>query len=1000
MPSLFDDRADIRRLQEGASAFQQNNPHFNQLLDVASGLMFNTGAGGLHPADRRGLAMVMATLQNSAPGMGTPVADFVAMNRSLVTGALPVTTVGTDGSRSVSNSYGTGNVSVAATAGIMRTFEESMRTKAGAVDIGQTMGLSHNLRSNLLSHLVEQRGVKQGDIVAYDLGKANNAAELGDRIAQMRKDNVEDSSLRSLEKVQEAMKFLQDKLDTEDLKSKDDASLFKNLEGNFDESVIRQTIAQIKGKNTNFQTQTKQLNQELKEAYKNVAENVKELSNLFQTEDLDQLKNYAKGAGIGNFLDKNKAHEVRAQMRDIAVTAAVSGRSAQEVAAERIQIATGMSAMYGGRAVTGDIIDVVQQAGIAGAKSKDEGVFTREAAQAAAARSVANMQNVYSGAIVTTGLFKEQEKIGGVTEEMRAEYMAMDAAHREAVASGDSQRAQLISMQMESWSRKHFGDEAVDSPEFRAFANANYSGEFQRRHAEVVKKANVRTHINNVAEEYGLDEAGKANMERIGTSLIDLFGNNQSERDKFFKMVNANTPEKTAEAVAMLKTSGMSDEEASKFVQNIQSVGGSTVSAIWNPLLTNSRFMQQMGPGAVGKQDRNVALVSNLLSGEQINATSMDAINGFISGMLGENGITVESAADATIANALHAAQVGGKDKSKAEQDAIFQRELGAKGIEAFSIGKADDKTGKFTLEDPAQRKRIMELLHVSDEELTKLLNDPEEYVKRLEGAGINISSRNKDVNGGLLGYTRASASKVRDKVASGINQDEVRSMRQVFGDEAVSVQLNDKGEYEAKVTLANGETVGVSEAAAALGKSDDLKTLNDLAAAGNKEAATVLSDKLKGTITGLNDDQRKNLANSGNAVVALADKPGQVSAAMFQRAVKSTYGTENVEIFNNKNLDAWVDEGLARRELQDDGTYKYMLTRSINEFGLTEGNEITEDDISELSENKDAMGRVKAVSESMGKLLAGEAEKPVNRDQMQKVIEMLEKIDKTVRDK
>ena len=207
MYSLFNDRAAIHRLQEGASAFQQNNPHFNQLLDVASGLLYNTGANGLNPADRRGLATVMATLQNSVPGMGTPVADFVAMNRALIAGSMPVTTVGVDGARSSSNSYGTGNVSVAATASIMRTFEESMRTRSGAVDVGQTMGLSHNLRTSLLTHLVQERGINKGDIVSYDLGKANTASALEARIQQMRKDNVEDSSLRNLEKVQQAMKF-------------------------------------------------------------------------------------------------------------------------------------------------------------------------------------------------------------------------------------------------------------------------------------------------------------------------------------------------------------------------------------------------------------------------------------------------------------------------------------------------------------------------------------------------------------------------------------------------------------------------------------------------------------------------------------------------------------------------------------------------------------------------------------------------------------------------
>ena len=998
MYSLFNDRAAIHRLQEGASAFQQNNPHFNQLLDVASGLLYNTGANGLNPADRRGLAKVMATLQNSVPGMGTPVADFVAMNRALIAGAMPVTTIGIDGSRSSSNSYGTGNVSVAATASIMRTFEESMRTKSGAVDVGQTMGLSHNLRTSLLTHLVQERGINKGDILSYDLSKANTAAALQERIQQMRKDNVEDSSLRNLEKVQQAMTFLQKKMGSNNLSSEKEADLFKNLEGHFDESVIRQTVAQIKGKNTNFQTQTKQLNQELKEAYKDVADNVKELSNLFQTEDLDQLRNYAKGAGIGNFLDKSKAHEVRAQMRDIAVTAAITGRSAQEVAAERVQIATGMSAMYGGRVVSGDLINVVQNAGIAGAQAKGEGVFTREAAQAAATRSIANMQNVYSGAIITTSIFNQQDKVGGITDEMRAEFTSMNEAHKAAIAAGDNEKAQLISMQMESWSRKHFGDEAVDSPEARAFANANYSGEYQARHAEVVRRANVRTHVNNMSEEYNLDEAGKTQMESIGNKLIDMFGNNQTARDKFFNLVDSGSMEKTAEAIEMLSKSGMSSEEAYSFVQSIQSQARGTVSAMWNPLLTNSRFMQQMGPGQFGKAERNVALMTELMSGDKINTSEASAITGLISGMLAEGGITIEGAADTAIASALQRAG-GGRDK--AEQNKLFQEELASRGITALNIGKAQQDangkyTGAFILDNPEQRKAVMNLLKINnEEELDKLLADPEAYVKKLEGAGINISSRNQDsINGGLIGYTRASATQLQARMTANMNQDAVRSMQQVLGKDAVYIEQNERGEYETRVRLPNsknGETVSLNEAVTKLASDpSQTKALSDLAAAGNEDAAKALSDMFKNTISA---DARKNLKDSNNAVAKLSDYQGNVTADMFQKAVEQTYGTANVEVFKNTDLNAWIAEGLVERDYDEKGKTIYRMTRDISELGLEKDKEITEDTIKGLQDKTDAMGHVDEVSKRMSGLLIDHNKQPVNQAQMKDVITLLERI-------
>lgn len=1001
MASLFNDRASLFRLQEGASAFQQDNPHFNQLLDVASGLMFNTGAGGLHPSDRRGLAMVMATLQNSAPGMmGTPVADFVAMNRALISGAMPVMTVGINGDRSSSNSYGTGNVSVAATASIMRTFEESMRTRSGAVDIGQTMGLSHNLRTDLLTHLVQERGIKKGDIVAYDLSKATTAASLGDRIKAMRAENVEDSSIRNLEKIQKAMQYLQTNLGTDDLASKGEATLAAKLEGQFDDSVIRQTIAQIKGKNTNFQTQTKQLNKELKEAYKDVAENVKELSNLFQTDDLSQLRTYAKGAGIGNFLDKNKAHEVRAQMRDIAVTAAITGRSAQEVAAERVQIATGMSAMYGGRVVSGDLISTVQQAGIAGSQSKDSGIFTREAAQAAATRSIANMQNVYSGAIIATSVFKQQEKLGGITDEMRAEFTALDAAQREAAMAGETEKAQIISMQMEDWTRRRFGDDVVDSPEARAFANANYSGEFQSRHAQAIRIENVRRHVERSSGAYNLDEAGKIRMNSIGNTLIDTFGNNQAAREKFLGLADANTSDKTAEAIDMLKNSGMSAEEAAQFVKGVQAEGKGVVSSMWNPFLSSARFVQQYG-GKFGKGDRNIALVTELLSSETLNTTNMSAADGLIAGMLAEGGFTNEGVADAAIAEALHVATVGqGKSLDKAGQYELYNQVLQRRGITTLHLGQAEqDANGKFTgafkLEDPAHREAMRKALGVSDDELTALLADPEAYIKKLEGAGINISSRNRDsIDGGkgLIGYTRISADQLRDKMAANVDQDAVKSMQQVFGSENVTMRQDASGEYQAMVNLpGTNEAVSVKDAVATLsGKASNAKLLADLSAAGNEDATKALSKVFKDSIK---KEDRQSLANSGNKVAALALKEGDISAAQFQNAVRQTYGTENVEIFKNKNLDDWVREGLASRDFDSEGKATYKLTQTIGELGLNENDTLTADTIDEIAKKRDAIGRIDSISERMRGLLVDSSEQPVNYEQMSDVIKLLQRI-------
>lgn len=993
--SLFDNRADLTRLQGAASAFQHDNPHFNQLLDAASGLLYNTSSNQLTPSDRRGLSMIMSTVQNSIPNkaMGDPVADFTSMNRALISGALPVMSIAADGTRSVSNSYGTGNVSLTASAQIMRTFEDSMRTNTGSVDLGQTRGLSHNLRSDLLNHLVKERGVKAGEIRTYDLGEATNAEAVEKSIKQIRADGAEEGTIKNLEKVRNAMQFVQKKLNVSDLSTVKDADIAENLKGHFDESTIKMTLAQAKGKNTNFQTQTKQLNADLKEMYKDVADNVKELSHLFGTEDLDELKKYAKGAGISNFLDKSKAHEVRAQMRDIAITAEMTGRSPQEVAAERVSIATGMSAMYGGRAVTGDLINVVQNAGVTATLAKGENVFTRDESMAAATRSIANMQNVYGGAIVTTSLYKELEKRGGVTDEMRAEYESLKSDFDS--AKSDKER-RMISMRMEQWGRGYFGSEAVDSPEARAHAFAKYSGEFHKGYTDSIKKTNARRHINNVAEKHGLTEEGRETMVKVGETLMSTFGNNQQARDEFFKLISTDKSEDTAKAVDMLKQGGMTEEQAKQFIKDTNSVGKHKAASIWSPLLNNSRFMQQMS-GSYDDGERRKLLVTKLLndSGNMINSADDNAVTGFLSGLVGEGGITTENAAEATIAEALNTAKSGSTIE---EKNKLYQQSLSQRGLEAINIGAADE-TGKFTIKDPAQKRAVMSKLGITDEqEFDKLLADAPTYIKKLEEAGYNVSTKNKDsINGGFIAYSRKDAETVMSDMTKSIgDQGEFAAARSVFGEDNVKISFED-GKYKTVVNR-EGEHVSLDKAREKA-TSGELKELAD---AGDKKAAEALSNKFKNVV----DKESRSTRKATSAVARLSDSKEVVGTEQFKNALREDYGTSDTTILKTGSIDDWVRTGLAEQYLDNDGELKYRMLHTFKDDAsgkFKAGEEITAEDIKELqagegdyknfAKHLDAAHKLNSEVSGGSTFDTSTANRPVSFTQMQSALTLLQAI-------
>lgn len=984
MSGTFNDRNALWRLQEAATSFAADNPHSNNLANALSGVAFNTGANNLHPADRRGLSYIISTLQNSVPGMGTPVADFVAMNRALISGALPVTITGADGSSTVSNSYGTGNVSVAAAASIMRTFEDSMRTAAGTVDIGRTRGVSHNLRTNLLTHLVQQRGIQENDFRSFNLSEDRTADALSRKISLMsNKYDVEESSLKDLKKVRDAMRYLENNsnlrksITGKEITEFDDVELSNALAGKFDDATIRQTLSQVRGNNKVFQAQTKQLNRELKEAYDAVADNVKELSHLFGTESLEELKNYAKGTGISNFLDKTKAHEVRAQMRDIAVTAAITGRSAQEVAVERVNIAAGMSAMYGGRAPSSGLIDVVQNAGIAASRAKESGVFTREASQAAATRSIANMQNLYGDAIVATGIFKEQEKIGGVTQEQRDEYNRLYAEMQNAKTPDDRRRA---AVRLGAWARRNWGNTAMDSAEMRAKMLATYSEDFQDMHVESLISGNMETHARNIAKENGLTDAEMEKFKSVGTDIVKMFGNDEFAREKFLKAINDGQLDS---AKNMLMQGGMDSAKASALISDVRSFGQGRLSSMLNPMLDASAWVQQI-QGTHLSGARKTKFLTELLNKKEIGyKDNASAIESFMAGMLEEGGFTQQGILDASIANAML--------KSNGDADAV-KANLAALGLDAMHIGTVDAESGKFIVSDPEQRKLLMSKLGIeSEEEFNKLLSDPERYVKRLESAGFMISSTKDGKQ--LIAASREAVDEKTKAMTAAVDNDDVRALQAVLKDGAGEVMVREgtDGSYSAKVhisglTDASKEGVSATEAINLMAKSNKyLPKLMQMADSGSATASKAVHELLK---------RSANTSLDSDALGALK-KDEEITANEYMAAAEADYGTR-VDALLQKDFSLQKQMLIEAGMAQVDADGNLRLTQDIKGLNLTANSIIEEDTIeSRINQSGGAARRkhMEAVMETTRAIRGDSNTEAPNKNQMSLAVDYLRQI-------
>lgn len=170
--AIFDTQANAERLNNGAAAWQQNNPRFRQILDSLSKMLYSKPAYMLDPSARNMLGLLQATAQNSIPGLGDPVGDFAAVNRALISGQIGLTHYNsTEAKPEFRISSGMGNVSVAATNTLLSSFEASMMTN-GTLDTGKTHGLSQSMRARVLAGLISNGAVdlsKKNAITTFDL---------------------------------------------------------------------------------------------------------------------------------------------------------------------------------------------------------------------------------------------------------------------------------------------------------------------------------------------------------------------------------------------------------------------------------------------------------------------------------------------------------------------------------------------------------------------------------------------------------------------------------------------------------------------------------------------------------------------------------------------------------------------------------------------------------------------------------------------------------------
>lgn len=889
--SVFNsDRAGYTRMMAGAANWQRQDPHFQYLVDTASLMMYGGTAAALTPRDRYNLESIMATVQNSSGGfLGTPVADFVATNRAIISGGLSSGTMqrGKKGGwvYGAGNSFGTGNLSIAATELAMQEWASGFRDANNQLMLHRTYGVSSRSLNQWLPQLIKSRGgLNAEDVKLINIDdEARSAAGLGDFIKGLSEAGISDNSLEGLKKSQEILAAIESK----GLKEKNSIDIKKELKGEFSESEINQAIGLQEGKIQTFTGTTKTLKDSLEKMWDSIGENVKDLSTLFNTDKADEIIRYAKGIGMGD-ITKTSAAEIRRQMREIAVTADRTGRSPQEVAAERIQIASGMSAMYGGRVVAPGIVSIVQNASIGAQAAGSAGLYTREESAAAAVRSVANTQNMFQGAILADAVIREMQNAGGVSDKFVAKVRSMQK--RLQGASLDELPA--LNGQLMEYLRSVAGDELVDSAIMRNKANAEYSNPYMSQHFDKLKKENIRTYLSNA----GISGKKKAAMAWLGEKDLEYFGNRRDKSSEVQKYIAAGELQEAKDI--LIKEVGLDAAEADKYVSGMQKVGAKEYNTYLGTALLAADWIQQAGEGRLGAETAKTLAAAKILSGQSVyqGAQTDSDLMAILSGEISSGKMTAESYANYILKTDA------GKDKSY--------------GIGAISLGTMDDKTKSLVM-TTEQKEALAKRLNVDVSKIDSIISDPALLEKMLDEKGLRIADTKVGDGTELYAYDRAEAQKKAGEVVSATESGFSQAVSSVFGSNAVSVDRTENGDFKAKYRInGSGDWRTKEEFEKYLKNPRNLRHLMDLAATGNKDAMGLLSGSIKDVAQGLTGEQFKSLTKKGK-MTTMGDLVG---------AIDEVYGVQNITALGSGDIDTLIDQGLVG--LDDAG--KQVLTRDL----------------------------------------------------------------------
>lgn len=436
---------------------------------------------------------------------------------------------------------------------------------------------------------------------------------------------------------------------------------------------------------------------EIHEALRLTAKNVKDLSEMFGTDDFGELQRMARELGMGSITDKNNVEKVARSIKDAQVTAERSGRSLQSVLNEQGSLMEVYSKIYGGASrvdrraiernqrISEETARASERAGIG--STKEESAAEQAAADAAAREET-------KGAYGAEYLLKDDKTVS-MTDEQRKEGEELLRQYREAEARGDTNATFKLNQKLEAWKRRvdPTWNENKDNEAFR-----RHGSEYSDTHTMARIMSNVKRRMKRLTKEQkealkqeGTDMEDPENQQRVldilrdvdNETLVDLNEAAAQSEEQLDKVIE----EKLAEAKTY-----MNPEEYARYEKTLR--GYKDLGQGGRKLATGYAFTKgNEERNTLNSQSRQRSMVDDkmlqdkLQEGEEIEKEGLQA---FVNGILSGNDAV--SNRDVLAKYMLDKGYVG--DNGVIDAEAI--KKLNEEDSAAFGMN-IDEKTGAIT---------------------------------------------------------------------------------------------------------------------------------------------------------------------------------------------------------------------------------------------------------------------------------------------------------------